>query len=97
MADRPPWLISLDFLPGTGSTFRDVDAGGRHLYLVAADLQPLHPRHRVDHKPLKGNPLYLFHDFNHCLRLLWRDKLRQISLGRSPRCSGAQARRCSSS
>ena len=34
----------------------------------------------VDHKPLKRNPLYLIHDFNHCLRLLWRDKLGQISL-----------------
>ena len=34
----------------------------------------------VDHKPLKNNPIYLFHDFNHCLRLLWRDKLGQISL-----------------
>jgi LPLT family lysophospholipid transporter-like MFS transporter len=34
----------------------------------------------VDHKPLKKNPVYLFHEFNHCLKLLWRDKLGQISL-----------------
>jgi hypothetical protein len=34
----------------------------------------------VDHKALKNNPLYLLHDFNHCLKLLWRDKLGQISL-----------------
>ncbi|MBL8482814.1 MAG: lysophospholipid transporter LplT, partial [Rhodocyclaceae bacterium] len=34
----------------------------------------------VDHKPLKRNPRYLIHDFNHSMRLLWRDKLGQISL-----------------
>jgi len=34
----------------------------------------------VDHKPLKKNPLFLIHEFNHCLALLWRDKLGQISL-----------------
>ncbi|MEW6165933.1 MAG: lysophospholipid transporter LplT [Pseudomonadota bacterium] len=50
------------------------------LYLVAA-LFNLHiPDTGVDHKPLKKNPVYLVHEFNHCLRLLWRDKLGQISL-----------------
>jgi LPLT family lysophospholipid transporter-like MFS transporter len=50
------------------------------LYLVAA-LFNLHiPDTGVDHKPLKKNPVYLFHEFNHCLKLLWRDKLGQISL-----------------
>jgi hypothetical protein len=34
----------------------------------------------VDHRILKKNPLYLLHDFNHCLKLLWRDKLGQVSL-----------------
>jgi MFS family permease len=49
-------------------------------YLLAA-LFNLHvPDTGVDHKPLKRNPLYLLHEFNHCLKLLWRDRLGQISL-----------------
>ena len=50
------------------------------LYLVAAAFNLRIPDTGVDHKPLKNNPLYLIHDFSHCLRLLWRDKLGQISL-----------------
>lgn len=50
------------------------------LYLVAALFNLYIPDTGVDHKPLKRNPIYLFHEFNHCLRLLWRDKLGQISL-----------------
>ena len=50
------------------------------LYLVAALFNLYIPETGVDHKPLKRNPLYLVHEFNHCLRLLWRDKLGQISL-----------------
>jgi MFS family permease len=50
------------------------------LYLVAAFFNLYVPDTGVDHKPLKKNPLYLLHEFNHCLKLLWRDKLGQISL-----------------
>jgi hypothetical protein len=50
------------------------------LYLVAAVFNLYIPDTGVDHKPLKKNPIYLFHEFNHCLKLLWRDKLGQISL-----------------
>jgi hypothetical protein len=50
------------------------------LYLVAALFNLYVPDTGVDHKPLKKNPVYLFHEFNHCLKLLWRDKLGQISL-----------------
>ncbi len=50
------------------------------LYLIAAAFNFYVPDTGVDHKPLKNNPLYLLHDFHHCLRLLWRDKLGQISL-----------------
>jgi MFS transporter, LPLT family, lysophospholipid transporter len=50
------------------------------LYLIAAVFNLYIPDTGVDHKVLKKNPLYLFHDFNHCLKLLWRDKLGQISL-----------------
>ncbi|RLJ64814.1 lysophospholipid transporter LplT [Sulfurisoma sediminicola] len=50
------------------------------LYLVAAVFNLYVPDTGVDHKPLKKNPVYLIHEFNHCLKLLWRDKLGQISL-----------------
>jgi MFS transporter, LPLT family, lysophospholipid transporter len=50
------------------------------LYLTAALFNLYIPDTGVDHKPLKKNPLYLFHEFNHCLKLLWRDRLGQISL-----------------
>jgi hypothetical protein len=50
------------------------------LYVVAAFFNLYIPDTGVDHKPLKNNPIYLLHDFNHCLKLLWRDKLGQISL-----------------
>ncbi|MBI3525957.1 MAG: lysophospholipid transporter LplT [Betaproteobacteria bacterium] len=50
------------------------------IYLVAALFNLYIPDTGVDHKALKKNPVYLLHDFNHCLKLLWRDKLGQISL-----------------
>ena len=49
-------------------------------YIVAAVINLYIPDTGVDHKPLKRNPLYLVHEFGHCLSLLWRDKLGQISL-----------------
>lgn len=50
------------------------------LYLIAAAFNLYVPDTGVDHKQLKKNPLYLIHEFNHCLALLWRDRLGQISL-----------------
>ena len=50
------------------------------LYLVAAIFNLYIPDTGVDHKPLHKNPMYLMHEFWHCVRLLWRDKLGQISL-----------------
>jgi MFS transporter, LPLT family, lysophospholipid transporter len=50
------------------------------MYGLAAIFNLYIPDTGVDHKVLKKNPLYLFHDFNHCLMLLWRDRLGQISL-----------------
>jgi hypothetical protein len=50
------------------------------IYLLAALFNLYVPNTGVDHKPLKRNPVYLIHEFNHCLKLLWRDKLGQISL-----------------
>ncbi|HUW51500.1 MAG TPA: lysophospholipid transporter LplT [Sulfuricella sp.] len=50
------------------------------IYLIAALFNLYIPDAGVDHRILKRNPLYLIHDFNHCLTLLWRDKLGQVSL-----------------
>lgn len=50
------------------------------LYVVAAVFNLYVPDTGVDHKPLKKNPVYLLHEFTHCLTLLWRDRLGQISL-----------------
>jgi len=49
-------------------------------YVLAALFNLYVPETGVDHKPLKKNPWYLIHEFNHCLILLWRDKLGQVSL-----------------
>lgn len=50
------------------------------LYIIAAIFNLYVPDTGVDHKQLKKNPFYLIHEFNHCLALLWRDKLGQVSL-----------------
>jgi MFS family permease len=50
------------------------------LYVVAATFNFYIPDTGVDHVPLKKNPAYLIHEFSHCVKLLWRDKLGQISL-----------------
>ncbi len=76
-------LLSLDFpLIETGidsmAEMGILIIGG--LYLVAALFNLYVPDTGVDHKPLKKNPLYLIHEFKHCVQLLWRDKLGQISL-----------------
>jgi LPLT family lysophospholipid transporter-like MFS transporter len=50
------------------------------LYVIAAVFNMYVPDTGVDHRPLRNNPIYLIHEFTHCVRLLWRDKLGQISL-----------------
>ena len=50
------------------------------LYLIAAIFNLFIPDTGVDHKPLHKNPIYLMYEFGHCVRLLWRDRLGQISL-----------------
>lgn len=77
--DVVAWLIGLD-LPLVDTHFQAGIMSISLLYLLAAGFNFYIPETAVDHKPLKSNPLYLIHDFNHCLRLLWRDKLGQISL-----------------
>ncbi len=49
-------------------------------YIIAAIFNLYVPETGVDHKILHKNPWYLIREFNHCLMLLWRDRLGQISL-----------------
>ena len=50
-------------------------------YLLATLFNLYIPNTGVDHKALHTNPLALAREFTHCLKLLWRDRLGQISLG----------------
>ncbi|HOG03605.1 MAG TPA: lysophospholipid transporter LplT [Accumulibacter sp.] len=49
-------------------------------YLLAALFNIYIPDTGVDHRVLRKNPWYLVREFNHCLALLWRDRLGQVSL-----------------
>jgi MFS family permease len=49
-------------------------------YIVAAVFNLYVPDTGVERKLLHKNPWYLIREFNHCLALLWRDRLGQISL-----------------
>lgn len=61
------------------------------LYVLAAIFNRHIPDTGVDHKPLHRNPLYLLEDFRHCLVLLWKDKLGQVSLATTTLFWGAGA------
>ncbi|WP_374566806.1 lysophospholipid transporter LplT [Nitrosomonas sp.] len=50
------------------------------IYAIAAAFNLYIPNTGVDHRIPKKNPLYLVHEFSHCIKLLWTDKLGQISL-----------------
>jgi LPLT family lysophospholipid transporter-like MFS transporter len=50
------------------------------LYLLAALFNVYIPNTGVDHKIVNKNPVYLIGEFFHCVKLLWSDKLGQISL-----------------
>jgi len=50
------------------------------LYLGAALINLRIPKLNVDHKVPHRNPMYLLHDFWHCVKLLWRDPQGQLSL-----------------
>ncbi len=61
------------------------------IYLIAAVFNLFIPDTGVDHHAMKRNPFYLVHDFAHCFRLLWKDKLGQISLATTTLFWGAGA------
>ncbi len=50
------------------------------IYVVAAIFNLWIPDTGVDHRVAHRNPLFLLRDFSHSLRLLWFDKLGQITL-----------------
>lgn len=49
-------------------------------YSLAAIFNLYIPNTGIDHRILKKNPFFLLHEFSHCVKLLWTDKLGQISL-----------------
>ena len=60
-------------------------------YVIAAIFNLYIPRTGVDHRVPSRNPLFLIHEFAHCVRLLWRDKFGQISLATTTLFWGAGA------
>jgi len=60
-------------------------------YAVAAAFNLYIPDTGVDHRIPHRNPVYLFEEFGHCLKLLWKDKLGQISLATTTLFWGAGA------
>ncbi|NMG27673.1 lysophospholipid transporter LplT [Aromatoleum evansii] len=74
------WIANLGLPMVSGNALQSTIAIVGLLYLAAAAFNLRIPDTGVDHKPLKNNPVYLVHDFVHCMKLLWRDKLGQISL-----------------
>ena len=61
------------------------------LYLIAAIFNWFIPDTGVDHRIPSKNPLYLVREFSHCVSLLWRDRLGQISLATTTLFWGAGA------
>ena len=87
-------LLGLD-LPGL-DTFVDTPPEAAIIviaffYGVAALFNLYIPDTGVDHRIASRNPLFLIREFRHCVYLLWRDKLGQISLATTTLFWGAGA------
>jgi MFS transporter, LPLT family, lysophospholipid transporter len=61
------------------------------LYVIAALFNWFIPDTGVDHRVPSKNPFYLVREFSHCVVLLWRDRLGQISLATTTLFWGAGA------
>ncbi len=61
------------------------------IYAIAAIFNLYIPNTGVDHRAPSKNPLFLVHEFAHCVKLLWSDKLGQISLATTTLFWGAGA------
>jgi MFS family permease len=87
-------LLAFDF-PGI-STGIDSSAEAAILvivvfYAIAAIFNLYIPNTGVDHRAPSKNPMFLIHEFSHCVKLLWSDKLGQISLATTTLFWGAGA------
>ena len=60
-------------------------------YLIAAAFNLYIPDTGVDHRQPSRNPIFLVREFAHCVKLLWTDKLGQISLATTTLFWGAGA------
>ena len=60
-------------------------------YVIAAVFNWYIPDTGVDHRVPSKNPFFLIREFSHCVVLLWRDKLGQISLATTTLFWGAGA------
>jgi len=60
-------------------------------YAIAAVFNLYIPNTGVDHRVPSKNPLFLIQEFSHCVKLLWSDKLGQISLATTTLFWGAGA------
>ena len=60
-------------------------------YAIAAVFNLYIPDTGVDHRAPSKNPLFLMREFSHCVKLLWTDKLGQISLATTTLFWGAGA------
>jgi MFS family permease len=72
--DFPFLDTGVDTIPEAGILFIAV------FYTTAAIFNLYIPDTGVDHRILKKNPVFLAHEFKHCMKFLWTDKLGQISL-----------------
>ena len=61
------------------------------IYVIAAIFNWFIPDTGVDRRVPSKNPMYLIREFSHCVTLLWRDKLGQISLATTTLFWGAGA------
>jgi len=61
------------------------------IYLLAAIFNLYIPNTGIDHRIPKKSPLYLIQEFAHCVKLLWMDKLGQITLAVTTLLWGAGA------
>jgi LPLT family lysophospholipid transporter-like MFS transporter len=60
-------------------------------YVVAAIFNWFIPHTGVDHRMVNRNPVFLIREFAHCVSLLWRDRLGQVSLATTTLFWGAGA------
>lgn len=72
-------LLAIDF-PFIGTAMEASIFVVAVFYSLAVIFNLYIPNTGIDHRILKKNPFFLLHEFSHCVKLLWTDKLGQISL-----------------